>query len=46
VFIQDFVNRLLPLYRVKTFENIAHRRDEIFTTLTLNIDFSPGQRRS
>ena len=43
--IKHFIDSLLPLYRIKTFEDAARSCDQVFTALTLNIDFSRWQRR-
>ena len=43
--IKHFVDSLLPLYRIETFEDAARSGDEVFAALTLNIDFGRRQRR-
>mgnify|MGYP006892309986 CR=1 FL=1 len=43
--IKHFIDSLLPLYRIKTFEDAARSCDQVFTALTLNIEFSRWQRR-
>ena len=43
--IKHFIDSLLPLSRIKTFEDAARSCDEVFAAFTLNIDFSRWQRR-
>ena len=45
MFIKHFIDSLLPLYRIETFEDAARSRNEVFAALALNVVFSCGQRR-